>query len=194
MTNAHEKLIEEFRDHGFPISEISDLYNKKYNYKEMVPELIDAVGREENPKNLEEIVRALSVIWAKPAAAKSLVRLFQKVEDGNELGLRWVIGNALSIVADDSVYAEIVNCILQAGYGRSREMLVVALANMKTHDADRILMGLLKDEDLAGHALIAVRKRKSKEALDLARGLENHPKAWVRKEAKKTVGALERIK
>jgi hypothetical protein len=191
--NTSDQLVEELHNHGFLISEISDLYNKKYNYREIIPVLIKALDRENDPVTLEQIVRALTVPWARPAAAKSLAKLFSRIDGGSELGLRWVVGNALSVVADDSVYDEIVSYISNAGFGRSREMLVLALAKMRTRNADEILMRLLNDKDLVGHALIAVRKRKFKGAMDIARSFENDPHEWIRKEAKKTVDVLERI-
>jgi hypothetical protein len=52
----------------------------------------------------EGLVRALSVPAARPGAAPALIEEFRKASDHSETGLGWVAGNALSVVADDSVF------------------------------------------------------------------------------------------
>ena len=190
MISTHSNLIKDLNDQGFPVSEVSDLYNKRYNYKLAIPSLIDALEKEHDPILLEEIVRALSVKWAKPAAAAPLIKKFIHVDDKNGLGLRWVIANALAVVADDTVYDDLVVYLRNKSFGRSREMLVLALSGMKTTCADEELIGLLNDDDLVGHALIALGKRKVNGARDHILRLENHPNSWVRKEAKKALAKL----
>lgn len=55
----------------------------------------------------EGLVRALTVPAARPAAAPVLIEAFRRESDHSETRLGWVIGNALSVVADDSVFDEI---------------------------------------------------------------------------------------
>ena len=50
----------------------------------------------------ESVVRALSVPWARPIAAAPLIAEFQQIADPTS-GLKWTIGNALAVTADDSV-------------------------------------------------------------------------------------------
>lgn len=194
MTGLRSVLVNDLNDQGFPVSEVSDLYNDRYNYKAAIPSLIDSLEIERDPVQLEEIVRALSVKWAKPTAAAPLIKLFARVEDESGLGLRWVIASALAVVADDSVYDEIVAYLRDRSFGRSREMLALALSGMKTPRADQELIGLLNDEELVGHALMALGKRKVKGARNRIEQLENHPKAWVRKEAKKALAKLASLR
>lgn len=46
------------------------------------------------------IVRTLSVSWARPLAGRVLVEEFRRTDDRTDMGLRWVIANALEVVAD----------------------------------------------------------------------------------------------
>ncbi len=75
--------------------------------------------------------------------------------------------------------------------GRSREMLALALANMKNPRSVDVLIESLGDDDVAGHAVQALRKMKAKKAEPAIRPFIQHPKTWIRSEAKK---ALERMK
>ena len=80
MKDFEGSLLEKLHDRGFAVDEISDLYNKRYNYKSAISILIGFLNPKCDPCTLEQIVRALSVKWAKPAAASALVRLFPKLK------------------------------------------------------------------------------------------------------------------
>jgi len=68
---------------------------------------------------------------ARPAAAPVLIEEFRKVHDPSGLGLGWVVGNALSVVADDSVFGEIAALAQDRSYGKARQMVVLGLARSK---------------------------------------------------------------
>ena len=129
--------------------------------------------------------------WAKPIAARPLIREFLKAPDSEEFGLKWAIGNALSVVADDSVFDDIVALVKDKRHGRAREMLAVALANMKNPKAVDVLIELLDDEEIAGHALSALRKLAPPEAREAIEPFVNHPKTWVRNEAKRALKKID---
>ena len=56
--------------------------------------------------------------------------------------------------------------------------------------AARALIGLLSDDDVVGHVVKAVGVSRTREARSGVEWLLNHPKAWVRKEAKKAIVKL----
>lgn len=155
--------------------------------------LLDWLPRIDNLDVKEEIVRALSVTWAKPIAAPALVREFLRSKNEPDNGLRWTIANALSVVADDSVFGEIVNLVRDPQHGRAREMLAVSLSNMKDPEVEGVLIDLLDDEVVAGHAIIALGKLKSQKAYQKIEQFLTHPKPWVRKEAKKALIRIENL-
>ena len=48
---------------------------------------------------------------------------------------KWAIGAALWVVADDGVFEQVVELVQDKRHGKAREMLAVALGNMRdTHE------------------------------------------------------------
>ena len=121
-----------------------------------------------------------------------MIHEFIKAPDDSQFGLRWTIANALAVVADDSVLDEVVALLQNPKYGLAREMLAVALANMKTPRAVDVLIESLGDPELAGHAVKALGKLRSKRAESAIRPLADHPRAWIRTEAKKALASINR--
>ena len=79
----------------------------------------------------------------------------------------------------------------QQRWGRSREMVVVALGNMTDPRTIGVLRALLADDVVAGNAITAIGRLGTREArVDVEPFLE-HPKAWVRKKARQTLAKLE---
>ena len=108
-----------------------------------------------------------------------------------EASIGWVIGNALEVLADDSVFDEVAKIATDKRHGRSREMVVAALGNMKNPRAKDILIALLDDDEVAGYAVMGLGRQKAKEAKERIEPFLRHPQEWVRNEAKK---ALRRIR
>jgi hypothetical protein len=178
---------------GIDVDWIEDLYNKRLDYERAIPILLRWLPRVENPVVKEAIVRAISVPWARRTDAPALlVEEFRRSK--SEFGLNWAIGNALSVVADDNVLSDIVGLIQDETYGKAREMLVVALGNMKSPDVKYTLIELLDDEALAGYAIMALGKLKCKEARPAIERFLTHPKtkSWVRREAKKALVKIDK--
>jgi hypothetical protein len=172
-------LIEQYQKSGIP-------------YKNAIPILIEWLPHIEYIPLKEDIVRMLSVPWAKPQALGTMVREFYKVGDQNH-SLRWAIGNAIEVLADENAFDDLVKIALDNSFGTDRQMVVLALAKMKNHDVVEVLIKLLGDEDVAGHAVAALRKLKnrSKPARPYLERFLKHPKAWIRKEARGALSAIE---
>jgi hypothetical protein len=135
----------------------------------------------------ESLVRALSVPAARPAAAPVLIEEFRRTPDPSGLGLGWVIGNALSVVADDSVFDELVALVDDRRYGKARQMIVVGLARSKDPRVVPLLAGLLGDEDVVAQAVMALGKLRPPEVRPAIERLLDHPRGLVRREAKKAL-------
>jgi HEAT repeat protein len=108
--------------------------------------------------------------------------------------LKWAIGNALCIVADDSVFQDVVALARDERHGQAREMVVEALANRRYPQAVDVLCELLADEEVAGHALVALGKLKAACARPQIEPFLNHSEGWVRKEAKRALAKIDRAK
>lgn len=186
---ASAPVVAELNQAGFPVSWISDLYARKMNYAEAIPILIKWLPLIDNTDVKESIVRALSVSWARPSAALPLIREYAKADPAST-NFKWAVANALAVVADDSVFREIVDLVRDDRHGKAREMLALALGNMKNPQASEVLLDLLEDEVVAGHAIMALGKLRDRRASPRIQPFLQHPKAWVRKEASK---ALKKI-
>jgi hypothetical protein len=184
-SRAAAPIVAELRSLGFAVSSIGDLRRTKRVYKRAIPLLLAWVSQVSDRSVKEDLIRTLSVPWANPEAAPVLIREFKKADDTEATDLRWVIGNALEVVADDSHFSELAELAQDRKYGRAREMVVLALAKMKRPDSQNVLLRLLSDPQVDGHAVHALVKMKA--AVEAARvePFLKHPKRWVRQEAKK---------
>ena len=79
----------------------------------------------------------------------------------------------------------------RAEFGSSRQMLVLALAKMANLEIDRYLLELLSDDQVNGHAVIALGKRRVLRAAPLLRNFLEDERAWVRKEAAKAIKRID---
>jgi hypothetical protein len=160
------------------------------DYPAAVPILLRWLPKVTERSVKEDIIRTLSVPWARPAAIQPLIAEFRGTTPDDGIG--WVIGNALEVVADDSVFDDIVELANDRSYGRSREMVVAALGNMKSAKAREILIDLLDDDEVAGYAVMGLGKLRATEARPKVERFLKHSEDWVRKEAKKALAKMDR--
>lgn len=76
-------------------------------------------------------------------------------------------------------------------YGKAREMLAVALGNMKDPRAIAVLIDLLADAALVGHAVMGLGKLKAPAAREHLQALTQHSEEWIRQEAKKALRGMK---
>ena len=197
MSSDSGALIKDLHDAGVDVSDPWDLVNRPVQYPSAIPILIDwlhnieaRVDETSRPKLREALVRALSVPAAHPQAAPVLIEEFRRVEDKTGLGLRWVVGNALSIVADDSFFEEIASLVQDRLYGKGRQMLVLGLGDSADSRAPQVLRSLLDDDTVALHALKAIGKLRPPGLRPDVEKLTSHPSSVLRREAKKVLSKL----
>lgn len=186
-------LLAELAEVGFPVASLTELRTSGARYRAAVPVLLRWLPTVSDRQAKEDLVRALSVPWARPVAARPLIDEFERVDervDPTGTGLRWAIGNALSIVADDSVFDDLVRLVEDQSFGKARQMVVVGLGRSKRPEAVSVLIGLLDDEDVSGHAVKALAKLGADEARPALERMVNDPRAWVRNEAKRALSRL----
>lgn len=186
-------LLAELAEVGFPVASLTELRTSGVRYRVAVPVLLRWLPVMSDRQVKEDLVRALSVPWARPVAARPLIDEFERVDervDPTGTGLRWAIGNALSIVADDSVFDDLVRLVEDRTFGKARQMAVLGLGRSKRPEAVPVLIGLLDDEDVSGHAVKALAKLGVEEARPALERMVNDPRAWVRNEAKRALSRL----
>ena len=188
------------RDFGFFARDIPEagISAPRFDYAAAAPILIRWLPRARTPLVKERIVRSLTgERAATPDALEPLVGEFRRA-DPEERALKWAIGNALATLADAAIADELIELARDRRHGKSREMLMDALARTKDERALDLLVELVDDDEVAGHAISALRRLGPKSALpylERARpALERQAAAGVRpiarKQAKK---ALERL-
>jgi hypothetical protein len=188
---ASKPVLTDLAQAGFNVDWIEDLYTKRFNYKEAIPILLRWLPVVENRAVKESIVRTLSVKWAQNTTAPELLIVEFRKAASDDL-LQWAIGNALSVVADDRVLDDIIELVENKAYGIARQMLAISLGNMKSPKAVSVLIELLNDPDVDGHAIMALGKLKSKEARSEIERFITHPNTWIRKEAKKALAKIDK--
>lgn len=174
---------------GFEVEAVGDL-RRLGKYAKAVPVLARWLPRVEDAAVKEDIVRTLSVPWARDVAPL-LLSEFEQAEDP---GLRWAIGNALEVLANDDIADELIGLATNRQYGKAREMVTVGLGKLKHPRVTDVLLDLLADEEVVGHAVMALGKLRAKEARSSIEPLLKHPKPWVRKEAKKALANIDRVR
>jgi hypothetical protein len=188
--SAAEPLLREPAIAGYELETVGELEREWTNYKSAVPILLRWLPMAKYDALREDIVRTLTVRLARPEAAAPLVDAYRT--ESNE-HVKWAIGNALSVVADDGIFDDIVDLVTARQHGRAREMLCFALGNMKNPRAHDVLMGLLDDDEVAGHAIRPLGKLKVLKARSKIETFTSHPKAWIRREAKRALEKIDRV-
>lgn len=190
FTTAAAPLLSELAAHGYPsLNSVWRSWKSKSAYDSIFPILIDWLPKASLPGLKEYIVRTLGVKWTPPNTAHLLIREFDQADN---FGLRWAIGDALTAFADDLVFEDVLRIIKDDRLGRSREMFVVALYRMKNPGVIDILIDLLKDEALAGYAIMALGKLKVEKAAPLIEPFLKNKNSWIRTEAKRALAKIAR--
>jgi HEAT repeat protein len=149
--------------------------------------LADHLVKPYSLKTKEGIVRALTVQPARGLVGQQLIKLFKEELDNN---LRWVIGNALSVVATEGDLEQVLGLLVNSSYGETRSMLVHAIARLQGDQAIPTLMKYLKDKDIFAQAIIALGDLKASTAKEAIKSFSSHSDDWVREQVEK---ALQKI-
>lgn len=193
------RLIRDLSASGVSVDDIWDLVNAPGQHPAAIPVLLDwlvnindRVPVDSRRRVLEAIVRALTVRAARPVAAKPLIAVFRSLGDPSDWAVRWAVGNALAVVADDSNFDEVSELVQAREYGAARQMVVHGLSRSKDPRAVDLLVRLLADDDVVAHAAYALGRRRAVRAREALAGLLSHPRSLVRREAKRALTLIDR--
>lgn len=185
------RVVSVLRDAGIEVSSVYDLVNDPASYEEAVKPLLEILPELDDPVVKEGVVRALTDPAAHGVAAKPLVQELRNARDNGRPLLAWAIGNALKVVADETVLDDLLELAQDERLGGGRETVIEALARFRGDDAViETLIRSLEDDSVAGHSIIALRKIGAAKARPQIESFLNHDKAWVRREAKKALAQL----
>jgi HEAT repeat protein len=183
-------LLAELNTGGFAVESIRDLRTSGKTYEAAIPILLTWLPRVTNPHVKEDLVRTLSVPFAR-TALPFLLTAFDESEDASD-ALRWAIANGIEVLADNSTLEWLLYRVHNRVLGRSRQMLVMALGKLNDPRSVTALVQLLRDDAVCGHALKTLNRLRAKVPPAAVESLLNHPQAWVRSEAAKLLGRKER--
>jgi len=183
-----ENLLQEVREKGVEITSINDLMKINVKYRDLVPILIRNLQEIDDENDKEFIVRCLGVKGFSEAS-KPLIQEFYK---SNNLTFKWAIGNTLSIIQDKDSLPDLIKIVQEKEHGTARQMIVDGLGSFKTENVKDVLIQLLNDDEVAGHAISAMAKMGDAELVKYIEPFLNYKVKWVRNEANKAIKKLRK--
>lgn len=199
MDEEDRQLCQALSGAGIQVCSIYDLVNTSADYDAALPVLVEWLPKTRDDRIKEGIVRALTLKTAGENVALALVSEFENYEADtpSKEATKWAIGNAICEVAVPSVLRKLIELASDKRHGSARQMLAIAIGktgNSAPNEALEILVGLLEDPDVQGHAVTGLGflgDERSRLVLEQFRG---HEKAWIRNEAKRALSRLDRSK
>lgn len=188
---AAEPVLKELASVGLRVRSIGELRASRVRYQPAIPILIRWLPEIENVHVREDIVRTLSVPWAAPEAVLVLIAEFERADGEQCDGLRWAAANGLAVLAGDVVVDQLIALVTNVKYGKSREMLALALGNCKDSHVVDVLIKLLADNQVVGHAVMALGKLKAKKAMPYIKAVMKNSTGWVHTEASKALASMD---
>ncbi|GGK75602.1 HEAT repeat domain-containing protein [Mangrovihabitans endophyticus] len=198
---AASPLLTELAAAGFPgLTEVGQLRGHG-DYRSAVPVLVRWLPRVRYLLLAEDIVRTLSVPFARKAAYPTLLAMFRdppeltdpmrpETSEPPQDHLRTVIGDALATFAGPATADDLLGLVETEAYGDTRAFVVLALPKTKDSRVPGVLMGLLGQPSVAAFAVQALGRLRCTQARDDIAGLLDNPDENVREQARK---ALKRI-
>ena len=185
-----EKLLQEIREKGVEVSSINDLMKINMKYRDLIPILLRYLNDVPDENDKEFIVRCLGVKGF-IEASKPLISEFYKSKN---ITFKWAIGNSLSIISDINSIPELIKIAQEKEHGIARQMIVEGLGVYKKDDIKAVLISLLKDDEVVGHAISGLSKTGDKTLIKYIEPFLTYKVKWIRNEACKAIKKLEKIK
>jgi HEAT repeat protein len=186
-------LLRALHNAGLEVESVSDLFNRRINYSSAIPILLDWLPRLSDPSAKEAVARALSVKWAQGVAVLPLLRELKHCAADSPL--TWSLASALEVTTDEnSPFHEIEALAQDERYGIARQMLTMALAKSRRPQTTEVLLRLLQDPTVAGHAIMALGRLAPQEARAAILPFVSNEKAWIRKQAKQAIARIDRAR
>jgi len=185
-----EKLLQEVRDKGVEINSINDLMYINMKHRDLVPILLKHLQEVDDEDDKEFLARCLG-IKGFTEVSEPLIQEFCR---SNNRFFKWAIGNTLSIVRDKDSLPKLLKIVQEKEHGTSRQMIVLGLGYYKEDEVKKVLVKLLDDDDVAGHAVSALRRIGDPKMAKYIEPFTTHKMTWIRNEAKKAMQKFEKAK
>lgn len=184
--------VEEVRQMGFDVEHVGRLTQLGVRYASALPVLVKWLPLATDRDDKDTFIRALTFRWAKNQALDPMIREFNSLPfEGPLADKRWVAGNALEVLWDDSRFDELAAIVLDSRFGRGRQMVAYGMRKSKRPEATDVLIRVAGDDEIGGHAISSLAKLGDPRAQSTLQAALGHKEAWVRKDAKKGLLKLE---
>ncbi|WIE83497.1 HEAT repeat domain-containing protein [Curtobacterium sp. MCPF17_021] len=174
-------ILADLRALGYDFSNLSVFAQAGVRYKDAVPLLIEWLRKATTPAMQQDLARALSNPSAKGTAMPALIEAFRNFTD--EAGTRWAVGNSIETAYVDTYFDDVAALALDPQYGGARQMVALALGKSKRPETVDVLLQLMDDHDISGHAVFALSKRPNPRAREALEEKLTDDRPWVRKKA-----------
>lgn len=178
-----KELIKEINNKGFDIQDLNELNAIKRKIKSLIPVLIKYLYMFEKENFRDAIVGVLGVKGFYEAT-ETLLNLYYS--SNMEID-KWSVGDTLYSIQDKRYEDEYIKIADDKDNGDSRQMIVILLGKLRCQKSIPTLINLLQDDDVNGHAIIALGYFKDNELIKYIEPFLQHEKTWIRKEAEKSI-------
>jgi hypothetical protein len=146
-------------DFGTFVNNTTYFAPSRFDERSAMPVLIELLPTLNDAKVVETVASHLRRPWARPAAYEPLRIAFQRwAEAGPGSPAAWALGDALASAAISSNLLELLALVQDSRYGPSRQMIVFALYRFKADETAAALSQLIRDPEVALHAMSALRR------------------------------------
>jgi HEAT repeat protein len=180
-TAEQSAILADLRALGYDFRSLSAFAQSGIRYKDAIPTLLEWLRKARTPTMQRAVVRTLTNPSAKGAAMPALIEAFRNFPD--EAGTRWAVGNSIETAYVDTYFDDVAALALDPQYGRARQMVALALGKSKRPEAVDVLLQLMDDHDISGHAVFALSKRPNPRAREALEEKLTDDRPWVRKKA-----------
>lgn len=158
-----KSLSNEMKMAGSKFTDVWELVSTNESYSELIDILIRHLSYNYHDKNIEGIVRALTIKEAKGRAVSALIKVYEETSKEKD-NLRWIIGNAIACTMTTAEIGWIIATVNNMHNGVSRSQLVLALGTVKSEQAEDTLIKLLDDDVVVQQAICSLGIMKSLKA------------------------------
>ena len=174
-------ILADLRALGYDFSNLSAFAQSGIRYKDAVPTLIEWLRKARTPMIQRAVAHTLTNPSAKGTAMPALVEAFRNFTD--EADTRWAVGASIESAYVDTYFDDVAALALDPQYGGARQMVALALGKSKRPEAVDVLLQLMDDHDISGHAVFALSKRPNPRARAAFEEKLTDDRPWVRKKA-----------
>ncbi|WP_412872451.1 HEAT repeat domain-containing protein [Curtobacterium flaccumfaciens] len=180
-TAEQSAILADLRALEYDFRSLSAFAQSGIRYKDAVPTLLEWLRKARTPMLQRAVAHTLTNPSAKGTAMPALVEAFRNFTD--EAGTRWAVGNSIETAYVDTYFDDVAALALDPQYGRARQMVALALGKSKRPEAVDVLLQLMDDHDISGHAVFALSKRPNPRAREALEEKLTDDRPWVRKKA-----------